>query len=253
MTTHRFSVNVPNPTAKATSVLLSLKPEKKADLKHLRLASHQSTLEVVNAYLATDLCATKGEPELKVKLKPYTSVDVYVIIQTAPSKKPASVFYNLIDQRGTKVVGGVLIACQEPNIPDSPGSLINTKNPCPVKLATDIYIAAVNGDPRKPIPKNKITFGTSVEIVAPITNPTSKPLKDVVVYLEHLGISGIEFEPGAWNVGTLDSKNVFYATWVTRFNPGQNSIFHASIVVASQGKDPVRLNGSFEFSGKKDW
>lgn len=252
MATHRFSINVPNPTAKAASVLLTLEAAKNTDLKNLCLNMHPETLEVENFFITTDQCAKEGKQELQTKLDPYASLEVFVVIQTSAVTKPGNVFYNLIDKRGGTVVGGVLLACQEPVIPDGPGTVIGTKNPCPAILAADIYLAEADGDPRKPIPKNKIPFGVSVDIVAAITNPTPKPLSDVVVYLEHLGISGLEFEPGVWNVGTLEPKDVFYATWATKLNPLQNPKFSASVVVTSQRKDPVRLNSSFALNGRPD-
>ena len=72
-----------------------------------------------------------------------------------------------------------------------------------------------------------------------------------MVYLEHLGISGIEFEPGSWNIGSMQPKEVFYATWTIK-TLGHTVAMHASIVATSQQKDPVRLNSSIEFGWRKD-
>ena len=251
MATHQFSVHVPNPTDKAASVILSLRPAKMATVKSLRLATHESPLKVTNAFLATEPCSERGKPELKVKLKPHSSMNVYVVIQTAGTAKPGSVFYDLIDQRGTKQVGGVLLICQEPSIPEAAGQLINTRNPCPIKLQSPIYFINAGDDPTKPLPLNKITLNADVQIVAPVINPTSKPVKEVMAYLEHLGISGVEFEPGSWNIGTMQPKDVFYATWTVKITT-HSALLQASIVVTSQQKDPVRLNSTIAFGGKRN-
>jgi hypothetical protein len=248
MATHRFPVHVPNPAANAASVMLTLKAVSKAEIKKLRLDTSLSPLKVTGSFISMDACAEKGVKELAVKLKPYSSMDVYVTIQTAPSKRPGSVFYNLIDRRGPKTVGGVLLVCQEPSMPAYGGVVVNTKNPCPVVLASDIYITEEDGDLSKPMAKNKIPFNTVVEIVAPVTNPTSQPLHDVVVYLEHLGISGLEFEAGVWNVGTLEPGDIFYAAWKTKLTSRQHTMLQASVVAGSHRKEPVRLKSTFEMS-----
>ena len=98
--------------------------------------------------------------------------------------------------------------------------------------------------------KGRIPLEADLQLVAPITNPRSRRLEEVEVYLEHLGLSDAEFTPGTWSVGSLAAGDLFFATWPLRTSGQMTGTFDACVVVASKGKDPVRLHALIEISAK---
>jgi hypothetical protein len=243
MATHRFSVNVPNTGDRAASVQLRLEPTRQGQPAWLHHEGLKTPLEVKSTMITLDPCAGRGTPELTVDLEPFSSVDVHVVVTTAPSGRPAIAAFHLIDRRGGKDAGGVLLVCADPPFVESAGQTVSTQNPCPAVLAADLHSMRPGDDPSKSSAATPMLAGSSMEIVAPITNPTRTPLKQTQVYLEHLGGCNAEFTPGTWNLGTLAPKAIFYATWRVRTSAWQVGTFNASIVVISQGTDPVRLVG----------
>lgn len=252
MTNHRFTVNVPNPTAQSVSVQLRLEPaDKDKDYFWLPREFPKADLEVIDIGLAFDPCAEEGKPSLKLKLEPFTSVDIHVVVNTAPSKKPGVAGFHLVDRRKGRDVGGVFLVCIDPQFVEPVSQTVSTPNPCPATLA-DLYLIQPGDDPSKPSKAKPMRPGDSLELVAQIMNLTDKSLKDTQVYLEHLGASNVEFTSGTWNIGMLGKGEVFYATWPIRITARQTGSYETSIVVVSQGLDPTRLNGklSLDFSEK---
>jgi hypothetical protein len=80
-----------------------------------------------------------------------------------------------------------------------------------------------------------------LELVAPIRNPTRSTLKDVQVYLEHLGNSGAAFAPGTWNVGSLDPGQIVYPAWTVSLGLLGAPVRNASIVATSRGSELTRM------------
>jgi len=243
MTEHRFTVNIPNPTAERVSVQLRLKAAKHLDLYGFPGEIPKDELKVTGAGLTLDECAKKGEPQLKLRLEPFTSVDVQVIINTTQSNKPGVAGFNLIDRRNGMEAGGVLLVCMNPPFVEPIGQTISTPNPCPAAVVRDLYVILPGDDPSEPSTVRPIQLGDTLELVAQVTNPTGQPLEETQVYLEHIGTSNIEFTPGTWNIGTLQEGDVFYATWQIRMIDLGPAFYETSIVVVSQDHDPVRLNG----------
>ena len=252
MTTHRFAVNVPNPTAQSASVLLRLKPAKRQDFDWLPHEFPKADLEVIDTALALDPCAAAGKPSLKLKLEPFTSIDVHVVVSTVSTKKPGIVGFHLVDRREGKDVGGVLLVCMDPPFVEPVSQTVSTPNLCPATLATGLYAILPGDDPSNPANAKPIRSGDSLELVAQITNPTGQILKNTQVYLEHLGTSNMGFAPGTWNVGVLGKGDVFYATWPIRATTWMSGIFETAIVVVSEGMDPVRLKGKVSISPRAE-
>ena len=114
MSRYRFTVNIPNPTAKAASVQLRLEPAKS---EHLSLASgerRRSAMVVKQAGISLDPCAERGERTLELRLRPFESVDVHAIFVGEPAKKPAVAGFHLVDWRNGKRAGGVMLGVFRP-------------------------------------------------------------------------------------------------------------------------------------------
>lgn len=243
MTVHRFTVNVPNAGTKKASVVLRLEVARGTGaLKNFGAAASVRQLKVVHAGITRDSCAKRGVEEIKLMLDPRSSTDVHVLVETAPTGKPSAVVFNLIDNRGGKDVGGAMLACVEPSLLEQPGAVILPRRPCPVTMAQGPYAVLAGGDPSHRAAAASLAGVSELELVAPITNRTAKPLHDVQVYVEHIGASDTAFTPGTWSVGTLNPDDVFYATWRMHIAPG-TEVLRASIVAVSQKTDPVRLQG----------
>src|SRR6185369_6309791 len=90
MAMHRFKVNVPNPTDRAAVVQLRLEPGKLTGLAEFPRGDKRGPLKVVAAGLALDPCAESGRAELKLRIGARDSVDVYAIVTTAASSRPAA-------------------------------------------------------------------------------------------------------------------------------------------------------------------
>jgi hypothetical protein len=141
---------------------------------------------------------------LKLKLQPFSTVEVYVVVNTAPSRKSGIAAFHLVDRRKRKVVGGVFLVCTNPPFTEPGGQVVSTPNPCPAVLAADLYSIVPGSDPSKASGTAFMQVGSTMELVGQITNPIATPLKYAQVYLEHLGVSNAEFTPGTWNMGTLE-------------------------------------------------
>jgi len=243
MVTHRFTVNIPNPTAQGVVVDLRLARVPGADLRTLALDAPELDLKVVSAGMTLDPCGVNGRERQEVKLQPYSSIDVHVVIVTAPADpaKGGAAAFHLSDHRGHSQTGGVMLACVERPGPEWAGKVIGTANPCPIAFATDPYAVSPGHDPSQRPAHTQIVLGTNVDLVAAITNPTPSRLDDVCVYLEHLGISDAQFTPITWNVGALDPREVFFAVWPVRVSGWMTGTFDGSIVVLSSRTEPVRL------------
>jgi hypothetical protein len=241
MTTHRFAINVPNPRDHAEIVELALEPVP-GGLEGTALPLHDGSLHVERAGISLDPCGSEGPRTLQLRLNPFASATVTVMIVTAPSAKGGTTAFNLIDRRGKRVVGGVTLACVDRPLPDGQPRTIPAANPCPVALAASPYPVGVNANPSIKPPRASMTLGTPCDLVAPLANPTKTPLEDVQAYLEHLGTSDAQFTPTTWNIGTLAPGDVFYATWRVQPNGRNTGTFESSIVVASRRKDAIRLH-----------
>jgi hypothetical protein len=231
---------------------LLLEPARRKDFD---LPGHdfpKADLEVIGTGLTLALCAEEGKPSLEVNLQPFTSVDVHVVVNTASPKKPGVAGFHLVDRRKGKDVGGVLLVCMDPPFVEPVSQMVSTPNPCPVTLAMDLYAILPGDDPSNPSNAKPIRLGSTLELVAQITNPTGELLKDTQVYLEHLGASNMEFAPGTWNVGVLGKGDVFYATWLIRATTWLIGSFETGIVVVSEDMDPVRLKGKVSISPRKE-
>lgn len=149
---------------------------------------------------------------------------------------------HLVDQRPDGQRGGVLLVASNEPFRAPAGKTIDVENPCPIALAEAPYGVEPGGDAGTKPASAVMVGGREFDFVVPIINPTSKPLADVRVYLEHVGICDARFRPATWNVGTLRPKDVFYATWRVRGARDQRGVFQASVVVVSRRANPVRLS-----------
>jgi hypothetical protein len=240
MATYRFSINVPNPAARADVASLTLEPVAGAMLGP-GLGLPESTLKVERVWLSIDPCGAGGRRTLQVKLKPLSSATVTAVVITKSDRKRGTAAFQLVDRRGRRVAGGVTLACVSPPPRDATAKTIASANPCPVILAQPPYAIAPEGDPSQRPARRAITSGVTCDLVAALTNKTSAALSNVQAYLEHLGGSDAAFTPTIWNIGTLTPKQVFYATWAVQPMGSKTGAFTASIVVSSDGTDPTRL------------
>jgi hypothetical protein len=246
MTTHRFVVNVPNPTRSSASVELSLERGDLASLGQPGLDVPETELEVTQASISLEPC-DEGRGKLGVKLRPFTSIDVYVTARTADPPDPnigGAAVLHLVDRRFGKIAGGLMLVCLDGPHAETPGQLVTTRGTCPAELA-ELYFSSHETDPTK-LRSRTIPGNAERTLVAAITNPTSRSLTDVTVYLEHLGLSGAVFTPQAWNAGSLQPSDTFYATWTVGSHDSLPGSFEASIVVNSQKRLPVRLHGQLK-------
>ena len=248
MKTHRFVVNVPNPTSQSVSIQLRLARAKRQALSAIFGRRPKGELEVVHAGLNANPCSDEGEPRLALKLRPFTSRDVHVVIKTNNQGVDA---FHVIDRRNNRDVGGVMIVCADPALTEPVGVGVPVANPCPAVLAKSAGIIAAGGDPSEPTPSLDVQPGAAVELVVPITNPTRTPLKNVQIYLEHLGQSTIGYVPAIWNAGTLNRNDVFYATWTLQVGWRESGVVSATVVVASQRSNPVRLTAPFSINRRR--
>jgi hypothetical protein len=251
MTTHRFVVNVPNPTRSGASVELSLERGDLASLGQPGLDVPEAELEIAAASISLEPC-DEGRGKLGVRLKPFTSIDVYVTATTADPPDPnigGAAVLHLVDRRFGKIAGGVMLVCLDGPHAETPGQLVTTRGTCPAELA-DLYFSDHETDPTK---RRSRTIPANDErtLVAAITNPTSRSLTDMTIYLEHLGSSGAVFTPQAWNAGSLQPSDTFYATWTVGSHGALPGSFEASIVVDSKNRLPVRLHGQLKVEGRE--
>lgn len=246
MKIHRFVVNVPNPAGQDASVQIRLERGKKRDLAMIPGKLPKGTLEIIHAGLSFNPCADRGEEALSLKLEPHSSRDVHVVIATI---KTGVAVFHVIDRRKGKHVGGVMLVCADPALVEPAGQTVSVARPCPAVIAKGTQLIRSGTDPSKLAPAIQARPGDAVELVVPITNPTRSPLKNVKIYLEHLGTSTTTYLPAVWNAGVLNRKDVFYATWTLQIGWRESGAFAASVVVASQGTNPVRLTAPFSLEG----
>ena len=244
MAVHRFSVNVPNPAPTTTAAQLSLKPVLPGALRSLALPIPKARLKVDSAGLGFDPCQAKGKKTLRLTLKPYESVDVQVIVVTAPGQgnKPAMAAFHLEDKRAGQKPGGVTVVCVEGTGAAPNGPVVSARNPCPATIVGTPYPVGRDADPSKPPANKTVPLGADVDLVVPITNATRSAIAGVQVYLEHLGRCDAQFAPITWNIGTMVPEQVFYATWPVSANGWMTGTFKASVVVGSDRTDAVRLS-----------
>lgn len=247
---HRFAVNVPNPAAKKVGVVLRLERVTGFDLKAYGARSSRA-LKVAHAGIARGPCADRGEERIKLTIDARASVDVYVVIEAATGGKPGAAIYNLVDSRGGVDMGGVMVACIDPPLVDAPGQQVNPRKPSPVALANALYAVLPGEDPAKPASAADLAGLSEFDLVAPVTPASKQALTDVQIYLEHLGASDASFAPGTWNAGTMQSGDVFYATWRLMLPSLHSATLRASVVAAAAKFDPVRLDGVLKVMGKR--
>jgi hypothetical protein len=247
MTTHRFKVNVPNPTDRDVVVQLRLEPGKLAGIAELSRADKRGPLKVVSAGLARDPCADSGRPELKLKVGARDSVDVYAIVATAASQRPGATGMHVIDRRGGKDVGGVFVVCAEPPLADAAGVIVPARRPCPASLV-ELFAVASGAEP---VPANGVAVrpGDAVDLVALVR--TGQAVKGLRIYLEHLGVGNGDFTAATWNFGTVAKGQVVPARWGMQSSGWQTGAFRASVVVVADGFDPTRLDGEYVVGPRK--
>ena len=247
MTMHRFKVNVPNPTDKAAAVQLRLEPGKVTGLAEFPRGDKRGPLKVIAAGLALDPCAESGRAELKLKVAARDSVDVYAIVATAASSRPAATGFHVIDRRGGKDVGGVFVVCAEPPLADTVAAVVPTRRPCPATLV-DLFAVAPGAEP---LPANAVAVkpGDLVDLVALVR--ADQVLKDMQIYLEHLGAGNASFTAATWNLGDLPKGTVVPARWALQTSAWQTGVFRASLVAVAAGFDPTRIDGDFAIGPRK--
>ena len=249
MAVHRFTINVPNPNARAETVELRLEPmKKKPDAKGLHLP--KGALRIDRAGLTLDPCGADLTPTLRVKLKPFTSIDVTAVVEAAARGKGWMAFH-VTDLRERRVIGGVTIVCVEPPRADVAGVGIPARHPCAVVISGQPYAVAPESDPSKRPTRGGAMPGAAFDLVVPLMNPTEGPLSHVQAYLEHLGGSDATFRTATWNIGTMAPKSVFYATWRVDPQGSKTGTFNASVVVSSKGSDPTRVKAAIRMARRK--
>jgi hypothetical protein len=253
MAVHRFSVNVPNPGSARTIASLRLEPVRRTALRALGYAAPDAQLKVESAGLTLDPCGTEGTKTLRLTLRPYSSVDVQVVIVTpAAARASGMAAFHLVDERAGYPAGGVTVACISGSGPEPAGAVVAAADPCPVTLASAPYPVDRDADPTQPLPTMTVRMGAEVDLVVPVINPTRSPLAGVQVYLEHLGRCDAQFVPITWNVGAMAPKQVFYATWPVHAAGWMTGAFEASVVVVSQRKESVRLTAPFRIGKARE-
>jgi hypothetical protein len=247
MAMHRFKVNVPNPTDRAAVVQLRLEPGKLTGLAEFPRGDKRGPLKVVAAGLALDPCAESGRAELKLRIGARDSVDVYAIVTTAASSRPAATGFHVIDRRGGKDVGGVFVVCAEPTLADTVASVVPARRPCPAELV-DLFAVAPGAEP---LPTNAVAVapGDAVDLVALVR--AGQALKDMQIYLEHLGAGNAEFTAATWNLGHIPKGTVVPARWALQTSGWQTGVFRASLVAMAGGFDPTRLGGDYAIGPRK--
>jgi hypothetical protein len=241
MSTHRFTVTIPNQTAHSARTELRLERARPAQLRKLGFPLPEEQLPLEHAGIACDPCED-GESWLKLRLKAYESVEVYVTAVTGPPADPAAggaVALNLVDRRPGQT-GGVLLVAVDPPLVEPPGSAVPAPNPCPVTLDGDVYFVDPEGDPTAPV-RQTLPAGQTFDLVTPLVNRSRARLTNVTAYLEHLGPCDAVFMPALWNLGSL-RRDQFYAVWTVAATGSLVGTFELSIVVQADGTDPTRIH-----------
>ena len=239
MATHNFTVNIPNPAARGTTAELRLERVRATQLRKLDLPLPEGRLELEHAGIAREPCA-RGEKALKLRLKAYESIDVYVTIETAPADPAVggAAALNLVDRRADQE-GGVLLLAVDPPLGDLPGNAVPAPNPCPVTLVQPAYFVDVDGNPTKAV-RQTLPLGQTMDLVAPLVNRSRSRLTSVTAYLEHLGASDATFVPTLWNIGAL-RRQPFYAVWTVTAHGTLAGTSEISIIVEDTSTDPTRI------------
>lgn len=252
MTMYRFEVNVPNPDSKPSDVALRLEVADPKLFAAIQGGERRKRLQIEHTGIDLDPCARGGAEKLKLRLEPHSAATVYVTVETG-GPVPGVAGVNLIDRRGSRDVGGVLVVCADPPLQEAAGGPVAARNPCPAVLARPMYAVALGEDPKR-APHLALVAGnvTAFDLVAPIKNPTKSKLADAAVYIEHTGSSGAAFAPGMWNIGELATGDVFYATWRVELSAGSITPIEPVVVASSARADPVRLSGSLPVKDRRE-
>lgn len=241
MGSHRFTVNIPNHTERTVVANLQLEPAKPSHLSQLPQLP-RARLKVLSVAIATDPCE-EGQSALRLPLRKFQSIDVYVTVVTADPADPTiggTAAFHLTDRRSDRLGGGVLLVCVDPPPATSRGQVVEVAKACKVVVSGNLYAVSVGGDPSKPRWRTLPT-GRTVDLVAPLTNPGRRRLTGVTAYLEHLAGSDAQFVPRAWSIGSMRVDDIFYAVWTVTAGDYLLGSFDASIVVQSAGTNPTRL------------
>lgn len=242
MSTHRFTVNVPNPTEKTADVTLQLQAVSPALVRRLALDVPRTALRVKQAGISLDPCQT-GERSLKLRVRPHASIDAHITAVTDIAKDRragGTAALQLSDFRGGHLVGGMLLVCTDRSGSTPPGQVVSTPKPCPVTIASRVHLVVLGSNPSKP-GTYALQGDKTMTLVVPLTNPRKRALRGVSAYLEHVGGCGAAFSPATWNIGQLPPGEIFYCTWTITGDGASAGYFEPSVVVASDGADTTRI------------
>jgi hypothetical protein len=209
-------------------------------------------LEVERYGLTVDLCSQEDayEPTIEVTLPRFSDRTVRAVVVSAEpgdgSRRVAT--FNVTDEREGEVVGGVGIICASPDYPSDLPSAPPPENPCPLALAAELTSVEAGADPSaSPTVAAGVVEGSRPQdLVALVENKGRKKLSDTVLYLEHVGTSGVTYVPNASHIGEVEPGGQFWATW--RIDPRRTGSgrYEASLVAWSKGYDSVRIHADYK-------
>ena len=266
-----FRIHIPNPGDGRSTATLTLEPVSEPELDALGydLPAERLTVRAVritsNAPASTlagclyafrpfivgivDRLLGRTAPiqrhPLHIRLEPKSATDINVGFDAVGAKGVAAV--RLIDRRDGVVVGGITMLVLA-GISDAPPREVASENPCPIVVAQEAYWLALGSEPDETPPGGPIPPGFDLQFVVWVTNPTTEILDGAVAYLEHLGGSTVEFTPATFNLGALEPGDRYPLKWRIRSAGGAPGIWRASVVVASSGTSPVRLQTAYELA-----
>jgi hypothetical protein len=233
---------IPNHTDADTDAVLVLEPVDPTAIPGLELEPGE--LEVLAAGITADLCADvdqEFERALRVTVPAHSEIAVRVVVRT-DDRTTGTVGFALTDERDGIVVGGVTIVCSNPLYTDTAPS-VPPRNPCPLDLVTPLHIVYPDTDPSTPLETPGIILkGGIFDLVAWVRNTTNVPIDNTTLYVEHLGVSGIEIEPRIWHIGTVEPADEFRATWRINSYTSRPAPYEFSLVAESANFDPVRIH-----------
>lgn len=239
---------VPNRSTKKVRATLTIAPTDPARLDGL--AFEGAPLETENYGLTTEMCgdpnSRKLQKKLTVTLEPFQDVTVRAVIMTNdPAKGKAIAAFAVSETRGRKLTGGVTIVCTSPQYPSDLPAAPDPAKPCPIMLAASLAVVDPGSDPSSASSPGVIDTKHPQDLVAVIENPKRKTLTNAVMWLEHLDQSGVTAEPKVWNIGTIEPKGRFWATWEVDGRGASPGRWEATFVVGSDNYDPVRIRAAF--------
>jgi len=181
---------------------------------------------------------------LTVRLDPQTGADVHVTIDAVGSNGVAAM--HLVDRRDGEIVGGVtlLVGGNSINVSTTPGE---ARNPCPLTLGEAPFWLPPGDEPGVTRRTGPIPAGYDVDVIVWVMNETEATLGDATAYLEHLDGADAEFRPAIWNLGSFEPGARFPLRWRVRGGDRAAGDWIASIVVAANGYDPIRLRPTVSF------